>query len=478
MKHPWLRAIPLVLVLALLAFAAVWPSRRARASAPAEPAAAASIYTNCDVTVQWGAGGSTIGFNLGSGVTQPLVEGVNVSACSLQAVAYNYAQATMALVEWDPVTLTPDPTTVALRSRAFANSDVYYGETQARWMPPVIVRQVAGLAEPPRTSVALDFVSNDAIYIYAQYQTWGPDWVPRAYFYAPGTARTPLPGPHPLLSHGVCGGDSTLQGLRLVQSVMTTDVLIDTARYELVQRFRVPVEARLRWVELAFGTMTPRYPVVPGWIGILDAGIDGLPPAVIPAGLVGAAFGGSAPRATAWDSHFDFDHVITLEPRHDYWLVARTAHDYPIYARQRTGAEGSYYQADIGALYARSTPSGDWTELTDQALCFRIIGEPTGVASVPGAEPARLGLGLAIAPNPARGAVLVRWSGASGAVRFEVLDARGRRVASGDAGAGVSGGWTWGALRSDGRRVPAGIYFVRATDAAGHVASERVAVLR
>ncbi len=478
MKHPWLRAIPIALVLCLLALAALWPSRRVQASAPAEPAAAATVYTNCDVTVQWGGSGATIALTGGSGVTQPLVEGMNVSACSLQVTPASFMGGTMALVSWDPLTLAADPTTLALRSRAFNASDVSSNLTRIVCDPPLVTRTIPRLAEPPRPGVALDFVVGSGTGLLAfPYQPAGPVGVPPASYYVSGAPRAPLSGTHPVLSHGVCGGDSTLQRLRIVQSVMTTNVFIDTTQYELAQRFRVPEETLLSWVELGFGAVSARPPIEPGVLAILDAEGQSEPPAVLPAALASATFGGSW-IGTGWGSHFDFDQLAQLEPDHDYWLLARINHDYGVYARIDDDTESPDFIAAIGPLAMRTSPGGAWVTRTDQALCFRVIGEPTGVASVPDPGPAPLGLRLGVAPNPARGAVLVRWAGASGAVRFEVLDARGRRVAAGDAGAGVSGGWTWSATRGDGQRVPAGIYFVRATDAAGHAASERVTVLR
>ena len=41
--------------------------------------------------------------------------------------------------------------------------------------------------------------------------------------------------------------------LQIIQSVMTTVVSSDTGAFDLIQRFRVPARARLRWIEVAFG---------------------------------------------------------------------------------------------------------------------------------------------------------------------------------------------------------------------------------
>jgi len=62
-------------------------------------------------------------------------------------------------------------------------------------------------------------------------------------------------------------------------------------------------------------------------------------------------------------------------------------------------------------------------------------------------------------------------------MRVEVFAADGRRVASTAREAGA-GQWTWTGQREDGGRAPAGVYFVRATDAAGHSGSLRLALVR
>jgi hypothetical protein len=82
---------------------------------------------------------------------------------------------------------------------------------------------------------------------------------------------------------------------------------------------------------------------------------------------------------------------------------------------------------------------------------------------------------LRVSPNPSRGSALLSWSGSPGPVRLDVHDAQGRRVG------GVTsarGEWLWGGARDDGGPLPAGMYFVRATDVAGRVASARVVLIR
>ena len=145
----------------------------------------------------------------------------------------------------------------------------------------------------------------------------------------------------------------------------------------------------------------------------------------------------------------------------------------------------------------------DWIPNRGRALCFRLIGEPLarqmprgrlrprplGEATPDGrmpqpsiatpTDPSRSAvLSLRVAPNPARGASFVSWSGAAGALRIEVMDAQGRLVAANSGRAAAEGQWLWSGARDDGRPLPAGVYFVRGTDAAGRVASDRVVLIR
>src|SRR5262249_11143048 len=64
-----------------------------------------------------------------------------------------------------------------------------------------------------------------------------------------GTA--PIDYIHPVFTYTVCGGNEALQEMRVVQSVMTTDTDASAATYELIQKFRVPVETKVGWVEFA-----------------------------------------------------------------------------------------------------------------------------------------------------------------------------------------------------------------------------------
>ncbi|MBK7368588.1 MAG: T9SS type A sorting domain-containing protein [Candidatus Eisenbacteria bacterium] len=145
-------------------------------------------------------------------------------------------------------------------------------------------------------------------------------------------------------------------------------------------------------------------------------------------------------------------------------------------AHALTGAEGADFTSSIGPMWTRSQNGQPWNLEAERALSFRVIGDTTSVVGVE-STPRRSPLELRATPNPARGASVLAWSGAVGRVTLEVLDARGRRVADDAIVTGASGRYTWTASRS-GRPLPAGLYFVRATDAEGHAALARVVLIR
>jgi hypothetical protein len=459
-----------VLVLAFMA------SSRVRACCPFSTPVAG--YPRCDSLLQQHAGTTTLSFGPGAGVTQPVLAPGNFPACSVRMVPeiYSSKYGRVDVLQWDPVALAPDPTTVALRTVAFSLSS-YADPVRANLSPPVVTRMVAGLADPPRSAAtAADVVSGFTMTTYDDPNAAPGD--PVAFTHAIGGAYTPLPGSHPVLAHGVCGGDAFLQGQCLTQCVKTTDAATDTGTtYELVQRFRVPQTMSLSWVELAFGTRSSGGNTTPGLIGILDANDQPAPPVSLPPSLVDALFSNCDLQTPVWASHYQFDHTITLVAGHDYWLLARVAHAYSVYERVLTGSEGSAFTSAIGPLFSRGGAADDWNVVAGRALSFRMIGVPIGFV---GTGPMGTALGplrLRVSPNPAPGSVSVTWTGATGVADIEVLDARGWRVAGGPAAA-ASGHWTWSGTRDDGRRALPGVYFVRVYDRAGRVGVERVVLIR
>jgi hypothetical protein len=230
----------------------------------------------------------------------------------------------------------------------------------------------------------------------------------------------------------------------------------------------------LHWVELALLRAVNAY--APGELAIFDGEeVNPLLTTMGPA-LASASFL-AAPGGPSWVSHFDFDTSVVLQPNHDYWLVVAPANIYRLGAHARTGAEGADFDQGIRSFWTRSTTFGPWVEQTGRALGFKLIGDTITAVGVGTSAPARRTLQLAASPNPARGAATLTWNGAVGAVRLEVLDARGRRVASHVAGANGAGQWAW-SMAGAGDPLPAGLYFVRATDSQGHAAVARVAVIR
>lgn len=244
---------------------------------------------------------------------------------------------------------------------------------------------------------------------------------------------------------------------------------MDSTRYQLVQRFRVPRSVRLQWVELAL--TRARYGYGDGAVAILD-GADGASPPASISPLVSTSFYPSYMwSGPGWTTPNDFDSLLVLHPNHDYWLRDDGSR-LPFGAHALTGSEGADFTAGVGPFWSRANASDAWTAETGRALSLRADHDTTSLAAVE-PPPARGALRLEVSPNPSRGTSVLSWSGASGAVRFEVLDARGRRVASHTGGAAGAGQWTW-SMAGAGKPLPAGLCFVRATDEAGHSVVARV----
>ena len=174
------------------------------------------------------------------------------------------ANTTILLRTWDPATLAPDPSTIALRMAFFDASRVIYAGGKvpmAVFVPPVVTQSVAGVAEPPPPRLAMQITSWQTFWrpLKQFFDPAGPAALPAAVQFTSDSTRAPLPGSHAVLAHAVCAGDEDLASLRVVQSVMRTDVKPFPAPREFIQRFRVPVQVELRWVELAFGEVFAPY---------------------------------------------------------------------------------------------------------------------------------------------------------------------------------------------------------------------------
>lgn len=468
------RWLPAIATLVLLAVALLAPMRRA-GSVPVEDVA---FSASCDLLLQQSLGSdSSVDLYGIGGLTQPLHLASNVAACSLVAHGGTYSTIDVNVFRWDPNTLTPDPNSIALRTAYFILSTTS-NQVSMVMNPALVLRESPSIAEGfGATDFALE-VTDDRFYYtntWSHYDPAGPASLPVALQFAttPNAPRTPLPGEHPVLSHRICGGSSALQALTAVQSVTHDDTTLSGASvYEVVQRFRVPEEAGLRWIEF------PQHGGIGGAAGtieIYDAAGQATPPSSWPTALAhGSYFGVQFPH---WVSHTDFDTSPSLVAGHDYWLVNRTNGWFTVGARRRDGSESANFQTGIGPLFIRSGALAAWTNLPKVALVFRAIGQPTAAVSVDPGLPAAGKLRLTVVPSPAHGPVAVSWTGARGALRFDVIDARGRRVVSGEAAASANGRWTWNGASSEGRALPAGVYFVRAHDSANS-ATQRVVLVR
>ncbi len=488
------RAWPTIAVVSLFALAAAPAPERARPAPPSQAAA------TCDPYSRTGPGESVVAMRANRGIRQPLPEGIVVVACSLRVHGTGWTSSNVRLVEWDPLTLAPDGFTIALRSAFCDPSDMKYYSTNTVprqvYVPPVITRSVPGVAEPPRTTMAMEVLepfSSLLYYLNGYYEPEGDPAMPKAVMFGPDGSHDALTGSHPVAAFALCEGDADLAALRVVQCVRTADALVPGPSAELVQRFRVPEPVDLRWVELAANGLagstateaastateagsdaTNSPPVPPAIVGIVDATGLGDPPIPMPGTLIESLFQTSfykqpGPR---WAAPLDLDRTIRLMPGRDYWLYLRTAAGFQFRSRTLTGAEDAGFVQSIGAFHRRASGADAWSAVPGQALAFKIVGVPTA----PLAVPPRAAFELRVSPTPARDAAEVAWSGAVAPMRIEVLDARGRRVATG--GGGAAGTWRVSARGTRAEPLPAGVYFVHARDSEGARRAERLVIVR
>ncbi len=469
-----LRALPSLAALGLLAFALLG------ATDPNAPRAVpdAMVYPNCSIVVQSAPAEPALSLPPGGVVVQPLGTTFAIAACSLAVLVPPIrASEFLSVVSWDPVALAPDPTTAALRNETFFLSiSVTLPLRRFDFVPPVVLAHAPGVAEAPRNEAAIRYESalNGSIQTVYWNRTFAAA-LPHGLHADAGQALAPLAGP---LAHVVCGGDDPLQKLMVTQSVVRLDSLFFGNASVMAQRFRVPTRTQLYWVELAFGDNSgvgfPSY----GTIAVLDAEGQSTPPAAPAVRLASASYIGIFYRP-AWASHVDFDTSPILQPNHDYWVWASTAGSYSLGVRNNTSEESAAFRPGVADCWQLRSSDMQWIEQPRHALDFKIVGLPLDLVSAPPpAPPVAPTFTLRAAPNPTRGAVTLAWSGARGALAFEVLDERGRRVARGDADAAPQGTWRFEGRRADGRPLPAGVYFVRASDRAGHVATERIVMVR
>lgn len=470
--HRVMRTIVLAAAATLLLGAALAPRLRADGARTTGPLWAS--YPTCTLPFVDTGWDTTINLLPYSAIAQRFDFPGNIAACSLK-VSPSYTFGRLDLVQWDAANLQPDPTTVALRSVNLNSSNMAWNWLHIAMSPPLVTSTIAHVADPPTTSGAMVYTGTYPYNTtYFRYLRDGSPSLPVG-LWRTGSAWQELPGAHGVHGLSLCGGDALLQDLRIVQSVMGTDGMLPRVSYEALQRFRVPRAVRAYWVEVALDSAVADYYRI-GEISVLRDGIGATPPAEMPLPLVAASLWPQGPLP-AWVSHFDFDSSLTLLPGVDYWLRVTTAHYYALRTHALTGAESADFTNGIGPLWMRYENGYNWLPLANRALSFRVIGDTT--VSLVGVEPvpARASFALQATPNPARAGSVLAWSGAVGRVKLEVLDARGRRVSEGVTLPASAGRYAWPASRG-GKPLPAGLYFVRATDSEGRAALARVVLIR
>jgi len=477
-KTRLLGLLPTVAVGFVLLVALVSPSRKPATSAAAPGLPTIESLADCAL-INEPAIASFENLQIGAGLTQPLGTVANFQACSLTVVPTPYMGGRLDVLIWDPATLAPDPSTVALRSLGFSisASETWESKLGMGLGGTVVMQAVPGVADPPRSTAALELRGAAGTGSVG----WDPNTSstsPAALSVDPGGVYQVLPGAHPVLSHFVCGGDAATQQLRLIQCVMSTNTLNPGSGVTLAQKFRVPRAATLQSVEIALAPVAFNSYPDRGTILILDAAGQSEPPAEFSSPLYQANYYAPDNGRAAWMYPFNAFYTPTLVPDHDYWLIVDTGLRFSVYMKDLTGTESPYFTSNIGPMFSRSASYGAFTLIPSYVLDFRLVGTPTTTVSVGSLAPSRAVLNLTIAPNPARANVSVTWSGAVAGVRFEVLDERGRRVSLGDWQTAAAGRWTWGVRNDRGAAVPPGVYFVRAVDGSGMRAMRRIVLIR
>src|SRR5262249_9703004 len=148
--------------------------------------------------------------------------GITVAACSLHVAGTGWSYATVSVREWDPVSLAPDPTTLALRTQYEDPSTMSFYTLNSiptmKLRPPVVTRSVADVAEPPRGTVAIAVGTYAATYFTYPFNGYfdgaGNASMPPGVVLDANGAPSALPGDHPVFAHAICNGDADLDQLR------------------------------------------------------------------------------------------------------------------------------------------------------------------------------------------------------------------------------------------------------------------------
>jgi len=260
MRRSLFRTLPALVVLAMLTLALFAPARVVRAG-KSEPAEVDYLYYPTCTNVYLGGAGTGASYDIvgGEGITQPLVSSINIASTIIPQAPSGWTDFQYRVVYWDPANLAPSSGEIQLRSLDYGGTTYPFTYDRVDLFPPVITQALASVAEPPPAQVAIEQhmragdTGTRSLTLVANDATTSPAAL---HILSDGT-RTALPGSHPVFQYQLCEGDQALQNLRVVQAVMKSDSLLDPSTTEYVQKFRVPADATVRWIELAFGSNPP-----------------------------------------------------------------------------------------------------------------------------------------------------------------------------------------------------------------------------
>lgn len=453
----------------------------------ARPAvASADAYADCVPSLTSVFGDSLLMLPNTHRLVMPIAAPGNLAACSLGIRRASYSWPRLDVLAWDPQALAPDPTTVALRTRRFDPSNVQYFGIRTTFSPPVVTQSLESVADGRLGASALQ-LSHDAGLLsntlWLHQRTDAATSAPVSLWGPLGQPLVPLTGPHASLAQALCGGSTTIADYRVVQAVMTTDQAIEPSWDTFAQHFRVATPVVLHWAEIANAVNPAAGGPWPVQV-TLHEGDASQPPADLSApltrGVTSEVIGPSTNNGdrSRWIPTFDFDAQVTLLPGRGYWLVVRDAFQWRMLTRTRTGLESPEYVAAIGPLLRRADEASPWISVTGRDLSFRLIGSEATVIDVPGSSTPRAALALRVHPNPARGSLQLEWSGASEPVRIDVLDTSGRVVGRVLDAVGPSGSRRWDGALAHAKRLPPGVYLLRATSGTAPPVTQRVVLLR
>ena len=274
------RVLPALFVLVLLALALFAPLRAVRADRPL-PTTDVLYYPIC-TSIEQGGAAPTLMYTVpqNEGFRQPLLTEGNIAACSLSTQPFNSANVTFDVTYWDPATLGPPAGAIALQSRTYSTTIYTMNAARNDLFPPIITRALPNVAEPPPSQLAIEYrVTYPSVpTVKALLQESDVSGAPQAYRILSDGSSAALTGAHPVFNYSICGGDEALQQLRVVQSVMTTDVDLAPVADEWIQKFRLPAETQMGWIEFALDRSNPGAVIDFGHARIADAAGQSVPP--------------------------------------------------------------------------------------------------------------------------------------------------------------------------------------------------------